>query len=170
MFDIGFPELLIVAVVLLLVVGPERMPEVLRTVGRWMGSARRSFDHLRQELEREVGADEIRRDLHNARIMEQARELRDSMASSRDEVEELLGKRYATLKDEGRILEELGPTPASQVPEERAPEHDTGGRDPERPSTGAGEGQTPPAAAGTNDAEGAAEGRAARTADPERRA
>ena len=34
MFDIGFPELLIVALVLLLVVGPERLPEVLRTVGR----------------------------------------------------------------------------------------------------------------------------------------
>ena len=41
MFDIGFPELLIVALVLLLVVGPERLPEVLRTVGRVAGSARR---------------------------------------------------------------------------------------------------------------------------------
>jgi sec-independent protein translocase protein TatB len=167
MFDVGFPELLIVAVVLLLVVGPERMPEVLRTVGRWMGSARRSFDHLRRELEREVGADEIRRDLHNARIMEQARELRDSMASSRDEVEELLGKRYATLKDEGRILEELGPTPASQG--SVAPE--SGADDPAGHSSAraddAGADASP---AGRDDADESAEGSAARTADPERRA
>src|SRR6056300_844550 len=79
MFDIGFPELLIVALVLLLVVGPERLPEVLRTVGRVMGSARRSFDTLRSELEREVGADELRRELHNARIMEDAKRLEEDL-------------------------------------------------------------------------------------------
>lgn len=167
MFDVGFPELLIVAVVLLLVVGPERMPEVLRTVGRWMGSARRSFDHLRQELEREVGADEIRRDLHNARIMEQARELRDSMASSRDEVEELLGKRYATLKDEGQILEDLGPTPASEEsPATKAARDESG----ERSSPPPGDGRADASAAGTEEAAAPGDGDAAETTDPERRA
>ena len=70
MFDIGFPELLLVSVVMLLVFGPERLPEVLRNIGRFVGGARRSFDTLRAELEREVGADELKRELHNARIME----------------------------------------------------------------------------------------------------
>ena len=79
MFDIGFPELLIVALVLLLVVGPERLPEVLRTVGRVVGSARRSFDTLKAELEREVGADELRRELHNARILEEAKRLEEDL-------------------------------------------------------------------------------------------
>ena len=79
MFDIGFPELLIVALVLLLVVGPERLPEVLRTVGRMVGSARRSFDTLKTELEREVGADDLRRELHNARIMEDAKRLQEDL-------------------------------------------------------------------------------------------
>ena len=79
MFDIGFPELLIVALVLLLVVGPERLPEVLRTVGRMVGSARRSFDTLKAELEREVGADDLRRELHNARIMEDAKRLQEDL-------------------------------------------------------------------------------------------
>ena len=59
MFDIGFPELLLVSVVMLLVFGPERLPEVLRNIGRFVGGARRSFDALRTELEREVGADEL---------------------------------------------------------------------------------------------------------------
>lgn len=95
MFDIGFPELLIISVVALLVFGPERLPEVLRTVGGWLGSARRSFTTLKAELEKEVGADEIRRDLHNSRIMEEAKQLQRQMSSSKDEVEELLGKRYA---------------------------------------------------------------------------
>jgi len=79
MFDIGFPELLIVALVLLLVVGPERLPEVLRTVGRMVGSARRSFDTLKAELEREVGADDLRRELHNARVMEDAKRLQEDL-------------------------------------------------------------------------------------------
>ena len=79
MFDIGFPELLIVALVLLLVVGPERLPEVLRTVGRVVGSARRSFDTLKAELDREVGDDDLRRELHNARIMEDAKRLEEDL-------------------------------------------------------------------------------------------
>lgn len=103
MFDIGFPELLLVSVVALLIFGPERLPEVLRTVGRWLGTARRSFTTLKDELEREVGADEIRREMHNSRIMEEARKLERQVASSRDEVEEMLGKRYDTRQDSGRI-------------------------------------------------------------------
>jgi sec-independent protein translocase protein TatB len=115
MFDIGFPELLIVSVVALLIFGPERLPEVLRTVGRWFGAARRSFTSLKDELEREVGADEIRRDLHNNRIMEEARRLEQQVASSRDEVEELLGKRYTALKDSGAVE---GETPADETEKE----------------------------------------------------
>ncbi|MBL6717945.1 MAG: twin-arginine translocase subunit TatB [Pseudomonadales bacterium] len=84
MFDIGFPELLIVALVLLLLVGPERLPEVLRTVGRVVGSARRSFDTLKAELEREVGADDLRRELHNARIMEDAKGLQEELKGAEE--------------------------------------------------------------------------------------
>lgn len=98
MFDIGFPELLLVSIVALLVFGPERLPEVLRTVGGWLGSARRSFNSLKAEIEREVGADEIRRDLHNARIMEEAKQIERQMAASRDEVEQLLGRDYGRSK------------------------------------------------------------------------
>lgn len=102
MFDIGFPELLIISIVALLVFGPERLPEVLRTVGGWLGSARRSFTTLKAELEKEVGADEIRRDLHNSRIMEEAKQLQRQVSASRDEVEEMLGKRYAALTEDER--------------------------------------------------------------------
>lgn len=91
MFDIGFPELLLISIVALLVFGPERLPEVLRTLGGWIGSAKRSFGNLRAEIEREVGADDIRRDLHNNRVMEEVRQLQQQMRGSRDEVEEMLG-------------------------------------------------------------------------------
>ena len=71
MFDIGFPELLLVSVVTLLVLGPERLPEALRTLGLWLGRARRSFSRVKTEIEREIGMDEVRRQLHNEAIMEQ---------------------------------------------------------------------------------------------------
>ena len=124
MFDIGFPELLLVSVVMLLVFGPERLPEVLRNIGRFVGGARRSFDTLRAELEREVGADELKRELHNARIMEEAKQLEQMVRKGQDEVEEMLGSRYAALKEEGAILdrsEENGEDMTAAQPAESEP-------------------------------------------------
>lgn len=54
MFDIGFWELAIIAVVALLVVGPERMPGLLRDVGRWVKAVRRFITQTRYEIEREL--------------------------------------------------------------------------------------------------------------------
>ncbi len=69
MFDIGFLELLVIGVIALLVMGPERLPEAIRTGALWMGRLRRSFQQIKSEIEREVGADEIRQQIHNESIM-----------------------------------------------------------------------------------------------------
>ena len=53
MFDMGFFELLVVFVIALLVLGPERLPKVARQVGYWAGRARSTLNNLRYELERE---------------------------------------------------------------------------------------------------------------------
>jgi len=79
MFDIGFTELLLVGLVALLVFGPERLPGAARTAGLWIGRLRRSFNALKSEVEREIGADEIRRQLHNERILELEREMKQSI-------------------------------------------------------------------------------------------
>lgn len=80
MFDIGFPELLLVSVVALLVLGPERLPEALRTLGLWLGRMRRSFSRVKVEIEREIGMDEIRRQLHNEAIMEQMKQIEQDVS------------------------------------------------------------------------------------------
>lgn len=59
MFDMGFFELLVVFVIALLVLGPERLPKVVRQVGYWTGRARSTFNNLRYELEREAHNQEM---------------------------------------------------------------------------------------------------------------
>ena len=69
MFDIGFLEMLVVAVLALLVLGPERLPGAIRTVSLTIGRIKRGFSDVRHQVEREIGADEIRQQLNNERIM-----------------------------------------------------------------------------------------------------
>ena len=79
MFDVGFSELLLVGLVALLVLGPERLPVAARMAGLWIGRLKRSFNSLKSEVERELGADEIRRPLHNEIILELEREMHKSL-------------------------------------------------------------------------------------------
>jgi sec-independent protein translocase protein TatB len=63
MFDVGFWELAIIAVVALLVVGPERLPRLARTVGLWVGKGRRFVQSVKADIDREVAADELKKAL-----------------------------------------------------------------------------------------------------------
>jgi sec-independent protein translocase protein TatB len=63
MFDIGFWELTVIAVVALLVIGPERLPRVARTTGMWIGKARRFVSTVKADIDRELAADELKRTL-----------------------------------------------------------------------------------------------------------
>ncbi|MBC7656330.1 MAG: twin-arginine translocase subunit TatB [Frankiaceae bacterium] len=61
MFDVGFSELLIIAVVALLVLGPERLPKAARFAGLWVRRARAQWYSVKAELERELAAEDIKR-------------------------------------------------------------------------------------------------------------
>lgn len=67
MFDIGFSELLVIAVVALVVLGPERLPKAARFAGLWVRRARAQWNSVKDELERELAADELKRELQQAR-------------------------------------------------------------------------------------------------------
>lgn len=66
MFDVGFPELIVIAVVALVVLGPERLPKAARFAGLWVRRARNQWDSVKSELERELAAEELKRNLHDA--------------------------------------------------------------------------------------------------------
>jgi sec-independent protein translocase protein TatB len=60
MFDVGLLELLLVGIVALLVVGPERLPKLARTAGMWLGRGRRFIGSVKDDIDRELKADELR--------------------------------------------------------------------------------------------------------------
>ena len=64
--DVGWQELLVIAVVAIVVVGPRELPQMMRAIGRWMGQARRmarEFQNNMQDLAREVELEDLRKDV-----------------------------------------------------------------------------------------------------------
>jgi sec-independent protein translocase protein TatB len=74
MFDIGFPELLVILLVGLVVVGPDKLPQLLKSLTKGFRTIRSYLNQTRSQLESSVGMDEIRQDLHNEKIMENLKE------------------------------------------------------------------------------------------------
>ena len=63
MFEVGFSEIAVIAVIALIVLGPERLPKAARMAGTFLRKARRSFESLKLEVERELEADELKKQL-----------------------------------------------------------------------------------------------------------
>lgn len=82
MLDIGFTELLLIAVIALVVFGPERLPGAIRTTAYWVGKLRRSFQNAREELERELNVEEIKRQIHNENVMRELEKTKASLEES----------------------------------------------------------------------------------------
>ncbi len=61
MFDIGFTEILLIAVVALVVLGPEKLPMAVRTLGLWIGKAKRTISGIQTEISEELRLDELKR-------------------------------------------------------------------------------------------------------------
>jgi sec-independent protein translocase protein TatB len=98
MFDIGFSELLIIAVITLLVMGPERLPETVRTISLWFGRMKQMLSSARQELENEVGMDEIRLQLKNEKIMRQLDEAKGDIETTITDTKAALDKEISDAK------------------------------------------------------------------------
>ncbi len=81
MFDVGFTELLVIAVVALLVLGPERLPRAARFAGLWVRRARAQWHSVRAELERDLAAEDMQRSLKEtgAAMREAQAELRNGL-------------------------------------------------------------------------------------------
>jgi sec-independent protein translocase protein TatB len=84
MFDIGFLELLVIALITLVVMGPERLPEAIRAISLWIGRLKQLWAKTRQDIENEVGMDDIRHQLHNEQVLKELGESKDQLEQSRE--------------------------------------------------------------------------------------
>ncbi|PKO38828.1 MAG: twin-arginine translocase subunit TatB [Betaproteobacteria bacterium HGW-Betaproteobacteria-4] len=77
MFDIGFSELMLIGIVALIVIGPERLPKVARTLGHLLGRAQRYVNDVKSDISREVQLDELKK--LQSQVTDSARELESSV-------------------------------------------------------------------------------------------
>jgi sec-independent protein translocase protein TatB len=84
MFDVGFWEILLILVMALIIIGPERLPGAARKAGFFVGKARRYIEGVRSEVESQVDVSEFKRMLHNQET--QINELQQKLKSGVDEV------------------------------------------------------------------------------------
>ncbi|MGB9494524.1 MAG: Sec-independent protein translocase protein TatB [Azonexus sp.] len=82
MFDIAFSELMIIGVVALLVIGPEKLPKVARTLGHLLGRAQRYVNDVKSDINREIQLDELKK--LQTEVTESARSLEDSVRKEFD--------------------------------------------------------------------------------------
>jgi sec-independent protein translocase protein TatB len=86
MIDLSLPELALIGMVALLVLGPERLPGAARTAGALLRRAQRSWSGLRADIERELAADEFKRQLDDTRRELAVDQLRQDLETARDDV------------------------------------------------------------------------------------
>ena len=89
MFDFSFGEMLVVALVALVVLGPERLPKAARFTGLWVRKARAHWYSVKSELESELASEELRRSLQDGKqaMQETEAELRNLAADTRRDIE-----------------------------------------------------------------------------------
>jgi sec-independent protein translocase protein TatB len=85
MFDIGFSEILVIGVVALIVIGPERLPKVARTLGHMFGRLQRYVNEVKADINREIELDELRK-LHS-QVQSAARDIEQSVSQAAHDVE-----------------------------------------------------------------------------------
>jgi sec-independent protein translocase protein TatB len=111
MFDIGFLELIIVAIIALLVLGPERLPVAARSVGRWVGKARRMVNKFSQEIDRQVEIDELREQLkkqgESLNINDDAKQIHRTVSEALTEASTTENTSKTDLKDSMNVETEL---------------------------------------------------------------
>jgi len=125
MFDVGFMELMLIGIVALLVIGPEKLPSAVRTATLWIGRAKRSFNQVKSEIEREINTDDIRRQLHNESIMadiNKAKKRAESLVNETKENLDILSNDVRNkVKTEQDALKEISDSVNQELKETKTP-------------------------------------------------
>jgi sec-independent protein translocase protein TatB len=117
MFDVSFSELMLIGVIALIVIGPERLPKVARTVGHLLGRAQRYVNEVKSDIQKEMDLKEIGDIKHQ--MEDAARSVQSSMTASVDELKSAVNQPTQAIKDsldEARqALDPLSPAPQNDA-------------------------------------------------------
>jgi len=114
MFDISFSELVLIAVVALIVLGPERLPRAARFAGLWVRRARAQWYSVRSEFEREMAADELKRSLQEAK--DAVRETEASFRTTGEQARRELEQVHDAVRDTAREADKALKPPSDPAP------------------------------------------------------
>jgi sec-independent protein translocase protein TatB len=131
MFDIGFSEIVVIAVVALVVIGPEKLPKVARTLGHMFGRLQRYVNEVKADINREMELDELRK--LQSQVQSAARDIEQSVTSAAHEVES--GVRSV----ESQLNEAASTAPASEAATPPASAGETNKSDASATAGGAGD-------------------------------
>ena len=93
MFDVGFQELTLISLIALIVVGPERLPRMARTLGLWMGKIRYYVGQVKSDIDREVRAQELKEMLDKpARELDELKSVAEETKGTLDQAKSVLGE------------------------------------------------------------------------------
>ena len=100
MFDVGFQELTLIGVIALIVVGPERLPKMARTLGLWMGKIRYYVRQVKDDIDREVRAQELKEMLDKpARELDGLYKVAEEAKGTLDQAKDALGEAKSAFED-----------------------------------------------------------------------
>lgn len=122
MFDISFSELMLVGVIALIVIGPERLPKVARTIGHLLGRAQRYVNEVKSDIQNEMDLKEI--SSIKKQMEDAAQSVKSSMSSSVDEIKSAVNEPTASIKDsldEAKAALNINDQPAGPEAEISAP-------------------------------------------------
>ena len=106
MFDIGFWELTTIAVIALLVIGPDKLPGVARTAGKWVGRARRFVGDVKSDIDRELKQEELRKALAEDAGLDEIKQIMNTDNFTIDAEEETPDYQVKATADDSGELEE----------------------------------------------------------------
>jgi sec-independent protein translocase protein TatB len=116
MFDVGFSEIMVIAVVALIVIGPERLPKAARTLGHLFGRLQRYVNDVKSDINREIELDELRK--LQQQVKTAARDFETSITTAAKDVE--TGVR--SVESELNAAAQSADAPAASSPEAPQPE------------------------------------------------
>lgn len=105
MFDVSFTELMLIGVVALIVIGPERLPKVARTAGHLLGRAQRYVSDVKSDIQREIDLDEMNK--LKKQMDDAAQSLQASMRETSASIQEPLAEARKSLQDASASVEGL---------------------------------------------------------------